>query len=114
MQKHGSRLARIIEDMLTISKLESYSDTIQIQPFNLKSCTEEVIARLKPLIDIKRAQLKLSFPDDSTMRNVFVGSKFYLYRKCTKRERGKGYRNHNIFGLKNNHYIITVSDNTWL
>ena len=32
MQKHGSRLARIIEDMLTISKLESYSDTIQIQP----------------------------------------------------------------------------------
>ena len=36
--KHGSRLARIIEDMLTISKPESYSDNSN-SAFNLKSCT---------------------------------------------------------------------------
>ena len=37
MQKHGLRLARIIEDMLTISKLESHSETIQIKPTTAQS-----------------------------------------------------------------------------
>jgi len=73
MQKHGLRLARIIEDMLTISKLESHSETIQIKPFNLLSCTEEVIARLGPLIDQKEAELDLVFPDN----NIINGDVFY-------------------------------------
>ena len=73
MQKHGLRLARIIEDMLTISKLESHSETIQIKPFNLLSCTKEVIARLGPLIDQKEAELDLVFPDN----NIINGDVFY-------------------------------------
>tara|TARA_B100000902_G_scaffold38748_1_gene46100 strand:- start:513 stop:1823 length:1311 start_codon:yes stop_codon:yes gene_type:complete len=73
MQKHGLRLARIIEDMLTISKLESHSETIQIKPFNLLSCTEEVIARLGPLIDQKEAKLDLVFSDN----NIINGDVFY-------------------------------------
>ena len=73
MQKHGLRLARIIEDMLTISKLESHSETIQIKPFNLLSCTEEVIARLGPLIDQKEAKLDLVFSDNS----IINGDVFY-------------------------------------
>ena len=114
MQKHGSRLARIIEDMLTISKLESYSDTIQIQPFNLKSCTEEVIARLKPLIDIKEAQLKLSFPEDSTINgDVFYWGQilFNLIENALKENEEKGIEITISLALENNHYIITVSDN---
>ena len=73
MQKHGSRIARIIEDMLTISKLESHSETIQIRPFDLRLCTEEVITRLNPLFEEKKAEAKLEFPDDSSIQ----GDVFY-------------------------------------
>jgi signal transduction histidine kinase len=73
MQKHGNRIARIIEDMLTISKLESHSDTIQIKPFNLRACTEEVITRLNPLFEQKQATAELIFPENSTIN----GDVFY-------------------------------------
>lgn len=73
MQKHGNRIARIIEDMLTISKLESHSDTIQIKPFNLKDCTEEVITRLNPLFEQKQATTALKFPENSNIN----GDVFY-------------------------------------
>ena len=73
MQKHGNRIARIIEDMLTISKLESHSETIQIRPFDLRLCTEEVITRLNPLFEEKKAEAKLEFPDDSSIQ----GDVFY-------------------------------------
>ena len=65
MQKHGNRIARIIEDMLTISKLESHSETIQIKPFDLRLCAEEVITRLNPLFDQKKAKAALKFPENS-------------------------------------------------
>ena len=73
MQKHGHRIARIIEDMLTISKLESHSDTIQIKPFDLRACAEEVITRLNPLFDQKQATSELKFPENS----IIDGDVFY-------------------------------------
>lgn len=73
MKKHGNRIARIIEDMLTISKLESHSETIQIKPFDLRTCTEEVITRLNPLFVQKQATATLSFPETSSIN----GDVFY-------------------------------------
>ena len=43
------------------------------------------------------------------METFYWGQIHLTLSKCTKRERGKGYRNHNIFSPENNHYIITVS-----
>ena len=114
MQKHGHRLARIIEDMLTISKLESHSDTIQILPFNFKSCTEEVIARLKPLIDQKEAKLKLLFPEDSTVNgDVFYWGQilFNLIENALKENEEKGIEISICLTEKDNNFIISVSDN---
>ncbi len=73
MQKHGNRIARIIEDMLTISKLESHSDTIQRKPFSLRGCAEEVITRLNPLFEQKQATSELCFPGNS----IINGDVFY-------------------------------------
>jgi PAS domain S-box-containing protein len=114
MQKHGHRLARIIEDMLTISKLESHSDTIQILPFNFKSCTEEVIARLKPLIDQKEAELKLLFPEDSTVNgDVFYWGQilFNLVENALKENEEKGIEISISLTEKDDNFIISVSDN---
>ncbi|MDA7605774.1 ATP-binding protein [Verrucomicrobiales bacterium] len=73
MQKHGNRIARIIEDMLTISKLESHSETIQIRPFDLRACAEEVVTRLNPLFEQKKATSSINFPENSTIN----GDVFY-------------------------------------
>ena len=109
MQKHGHRLARIIEDMLTISKLESHSDTIQILPFNFKSCTEEVIARLKPLIDQKEAKLKLLFPENSTVNgDVFYWGQilFNLIENALKENEEKGIEISISLTEKDDNFII--------
>ena len=73
MQKHGDRLARIIDDMLTISKLESHSETLQRESFDLKGCAEDVVARLAPVIEQKGTAVEFGFPDDSSIS----GDPFY-------------------------------------
>ena len=73
MQKHGDRIAHIIEDMLTISKLESHSDAILQARFDLRACAQEVVARLSPMIEQRQAKVTLEFPDDSEIS----GDAFY-------------------------------------
>jgi signal transduction histidine kinase len=74
MHKHGKRIARIIEDMLTISKLESHTkEAIQSSAFDLNSCASEVIDRLKPMLDAKKAELLLDIPSGT----MIVGDAFY-------------------------------------
>ncbi len=73
MRKHGERIARIIEDMLTISKLESGFDGIEDKRFELRKCAEEVAVRLAPLADAKDAQIVLDIPDDDEI----AGDAFY-------------------------------------
>jgi len=63
MRKHGDRLARLVEDMLTISQLESDSDKpIQIETFDFSVCVGEVIDRLSPMIEAKAASLTVEIP----------------------------------------------------
>jgi PAS domain S-box-containing protein len=73
MQKHGHRIARIIEDMLTISKLESHVEVLQCERFDLRVCAEEVVARLAPVIEQKRAKIRYEFPADAAI----TGDPFY-------------------------------------
>ena len=74
MHKHGKRIARIIEDMLTISKLESRTDeSLQLESFCLNRCISEVIDRLKPMLDEKKATCILDIPTDATI----LGDAFY-------------------------------------
>ena len=74
MHKHGKRIARIIEDMLTISKLESHAKgTIQSNAFKFLPCAQEVIDRLKPVFDERKATYKLIIDDDATI----LGDAFY-------------------------------------
>lgn len=64
MKKHGDRLARLVEDMLTISRLESDRDKpIQIEHFNFANCAREVIERLTPVIESKSAMVSIEIPE---------------------------------------------------
>jgi len=75
MQKHGARLARIIEDMLTISKLESsVADVLQRAEFDLAECARDVTERLSPMAEEKHARMVLDFPPEGSLA---IGDRFY-------------------------------------
>ena len=74
MHKHGKRIARIIEDMLTISKLESRTqEAIQCTSFNFHHFAQEVIDRLKPMFDEKKAICTLNIKPEASI----TGDTFY-------------------------------------
>ncbi|MES2707973.1 MAG: ATP-binding protein [Verrucomicrobiota bacterium] len=78
MQKHGQRIARIVEDMLTLSKFESASDggvsALRHSLFSCRECIEDVVDRLAPLIEEKKARVDLQFPATG---DDLAGDRFY-------------------------------------
>lgn len=78
MQKHGQRIARIVEDMLTLSKFESTAEgspeLLRQTSFSCRECVEDVIDRLGPLVEEKKARVELDFPSPDDLLN---GDRFY-------------------------------------
>ena len=79
MQKHGERIARIVEDMLTLSKFESVGEkglaALRATGFSCRECVEDVVERLAPLVEEKKAQFVLKFPPAGV--DVIRGDRFY-------------------------------------
>lgn len=79
MQKHGERIARIVEDMLTLSKFESVGEKgiagLRAASFSCRECAEDVVERLAPLVEEKRARFRLDFPPDGA--DEIKGDRFY-------------------------------------
>ncbi|MCG8602897.1 MAG: ATP-binding protein [Verrucomicrobiales bacterium] len=75
MKKHGERIARIVEDMLTISKLENAKDLLKRSPFDLLESLHEMISQLTPLIEGSHVRLKV----ESSERDQWIieGDRFY-------------------------------------
>lgn len=79
MQKHGERIARIVEDMLTLSKFESASEggpaSLRQTSFSCRECVEDVVDRLGPMIEEKKARVEFLFPTDGS--DVIEADRFY-------------------------------------
>ncbi len=79
MQKHGERIARIVEDMLTLSKFESASEggpaSLRQSSFSCRECLEDVVDRLGPKIEEKKARVEFHFPSDGS--DVIAADRFY-------------------------------------
>ncbi|MCB1230819.1 MAG: PAS domain-containing protein [Verrucomicrobiae bacterium] len=73
MRKHADRLGRIVDDMLTISKLEGYDELLNRETFDLGDCIRESLDHLQPVIEEKHARVHLDLPVSATM----VGDRFY-------------------------------------
>lgn len=75
MQKHGKRIARIVEDMLVISRLESgEAGNLKMKPFNLEACVQDVLERLESVINTQGAHLRVRSEDRDL---VLIGDRFY-------------------------------------
>lgn len=79
MQKHGERIARIVEDMLTLSKFESASEggpsSLRQTAFSCRECVDDVLDRLAPRVEEKKAKVVLQFPADGS--DVIDADRFY-------------------------------------
>ena len=73
MKKHGDRIASIVEDMLTISKLESSASSLLAKSFSLASCVGDVVDRLAPKLDRSRVTITRDIPGDV----VLWGDRYY-------------------------------------
>ena len=75
MGKHGRRIARIVEDMLIISRLESgEANTLKIDPFRLQSCALDVMERLESVIARQGASVNLQMEVPEVR---LAGDRFY-------------------------------------
>ena len=80
MQKHSLRLARIVEDMLTISRFESVGEEeaadLKRSSFSVEECVKDVLDRLHPVIQEKRARVEMEFPP-AEVGSRLAGDRFY-------------------------------------
>lgn len=74
MEKHTKRIARIIEDMLAISRLEDTSTPLNCEPFNVRACVQDAADHLAPVIEGRSVRIELDFPKDG---GRLSGDRFY-------------------------------------
>jgi signal transduction histidine kinase len=75
MRKHTERIARIVEDMLVISRLESgEAAALRLKPFRIRACIADVLERLESMIQAQRASVSIEMPDEEV---TIDGDRFY-------------------------------------
>ncbi len=67
IRESASRLVVLINDFLEASKIQSGRLKNEFSEFDVKSTLNKVIIEMKPLLDIKRLELKTSLPDSPVM-----------------------------------------------
>ena len=73
MRRNSERLSRLVDDMLTISRLEQ-EPSLRRDPFRLANCVSEAIECLQPMIETAQARILQEFPDPEASIN---GDRFY-------------------------------------
>ncbi|MBE7495380.1 MAG: PAS domain-containing protein [Verrucomicrobiaceae bacterium] len=74
MDKHGKRIARLIEDMLAISRLEDSSAPLNCEAFEVRQCVQDAIDHLAPMVEGRDARFELHFP---AQNGHITGDRFY-------------------------------------
>lgn len=74
MRRHGERLSRLVDDMLTVSRLESEPGLLRREPFRIVDCAADAVEYLQPLIDERKASVTLEFPSPEASID---GDRFY-------------------------------------
>jgi len=115
MEKHGKRIARIVEDMLAISRLESSAALLKIEPFKVQSCVKDVLEHLTPIIEARKPRISLHFPQDG---GILHGDRFYwdqiftnLIENAIKENTRTGLQLTVTGEWRADQIILTVADN---
>lgn len=65
MHKNTRRLALLIDDLLTISRLEERATLLEFQPTNLRGLLDHVLEHLEPNIAERGAEIHIDWADDA-------------------------------------------------
>jgi two-component system phosphate regulon sensor histidine kinase PhoR len=114
MEKHSRRMMRIIDDMLTLSRLEGLEEPLKTETFLVRGCVHDALEHLAPLVEIRQPLITLDFPPDG---GLLSGDRFYwdqifsnLIENALKENARTGLRL-TISGRWTQHEcIITVTD----
>ncbi len=74
MEKHTKRIARIVEDMLAISRLEDAGTLLNCEPFNVRASAQDAADHLGPLLEGRDVRIEFDFPEDG---GRLAGDRFY-------------------------------------
>lgn len=74
MEKHSRRMMRIIDDMLTLSRLEGLEEPLKTETFLVRGCVHDALEHLAPLVEIRQPLITLDFPPDG---GLLSGDRFY-------------------------------------
>ncbi len=114
MEKHSRRMMRIIDDMLTLSRLESLEEPLKTETFLVRGSVQDALEHLTPLIETRQPHITLDFPPDG---GLLSGDRFYwdqifsnLIENALKENPRTGLRL-NIRGRWTRHEcVITITD----
>ena len=65
MHKNSRRLALLIDDLLTMSRLEERARLLEFQPVNLRDLLGQVLENLEPSIAARGAEVVVDWPEDA-------------------------------------------------
>ena len=65
MHKNSRRLALLIDDLLTMSRLEEHAKLLEFRPVNLRELLDHVLEHLEPTITERAAKVVVDWPDDA-------------------------------------------------
>lgn len=115
MEKHTKRIARIIEDMLAISRLEDTSTPLNCERFNVRACVQDAADHLAPMMEGRNVRLEFDFPKDGGRMH---GDRFYwdqvftnLLENSIKENPRPGLAIHVSGQWHDGHCTLKVSDN---
>lgn len=74
MRNHCDRITQIVEDMLTISKLESRSELLKREVFDVADSIRNSIEQLQAICDSQKASIKVKIPEGE---HLIEGDRFY-------------------------------------
>ncbi len=74
MNTHTDRIIRTVDDMLTISRLESTESLLNEEDFDLADCILQTIEQLQPIVTRQQAKIDVELPE---AYHPFHGDRFY-------------------------------------
>lgn len=116
MRKHTGRIARIIEDMLLISRIEAgEASALKNEDFSLLACVQDIVERLESLIREQRAEVLIHLHDPAV---TLHGDRFYwtqilfnLIENALKQNPVPGLKVEVLSAIADGKLRIEVSDN---
>jgi len=115
MRKHGERIARIVDDMLTISKLESAADLLKCEAFDLRDSVEEMVGQLMPIIEQNHARVRIETESENEW--ILIGDRFYwdqiffnLIENALKENPEPGLKVSVTFRSEGGRYLVSIAD----